>query len=80
MANVSHELRTPLSLIKGFVETLLDGAKTIQTDGPVSPDDRETHRPADFPDRGFADHFPAGKRPGGVESAEGIVRARLLRG
>lgn len=28
VANVSHELRTPLSLIKGFVETLLDGART----------------------------------------------------
>ena len=27
VANVSHELRTPLSLIKGFVETLMDGAK-----------------------------------------------------
>jgi two-component system phosphate regulon sensor histidine kinase PhoR len=27
VANVSHELRTPLSLIKGFVETLVDGAK-----------------------------------------------------
>jgi two-component system phosphate regulon sensor histidine kinase PhoR len=27
VANVSHELRTPLSLIKGFVETLLNGAK-----------------------------------------------------
>ena len=27
VANVRHELRTPLSLIKGFVETLLDGAK-----------------------------------------------------
>jgi two-component system phosphate regulon sensor histidine kinase PhoR len=26
VANVSHELRTPLSLIKGFTETLLDGA------------------------------------------------------
>src|SRR5258706_14985295 len=31
VANVSHELRTPLSLIKGFVETLLAGAK----DDPV---------------------------------------------
>jgi two-component system phosphate regulon sensor histidine kinase PhoR len=27
VANVSHELRTPLSLIKGFVETLIDGAE-----------------------------------------------------
>ncbi|MHC1764837.1 MAG: sensor histidine kinase [Verrucomicrobiia bacterium] len=31
VANVSHELRTPLSLIKGFAETLLEGAK----DDPV---------------------------------------------
>jgi two-component system, OmpR family, phosphate regulon sensor histidine kinase PhoR len=27
VANVSHELRTPLSMIKGYVETLIDGAK-----------------------------------------------------
>lgn len=27
VANVSHELRTPLSMIKGYLETLLDGAK-----------------------------------------------------
>lgn len=27
VANVSHELRTPLSLIKGYIETLLEGAK-----------------------------------------------------
>jgi two-component system phosphate regulon sensor histidine kinase PhoR len=27
VANVSHELRTPLSMIKGYVESLLDGAK-----------------------------------------------------
>jgi two-component system phosphate regulon sensor histidine kinase PhoR len=27
VANVSHELRTPLSLIKGYAETLLDGAR-----------------------------------------------------
>ncbi|MBM3836838.1 MAG: PAS domain-containing protein [Verrucomicrobia bacterium] len=28
VANASHELRTPLSMIKGYVETLLDGAKS----------------------------------------------------
>lgn len=27
VANVSHELRTPLSMIKGYVETLLEGAR-----------------------------------------------------
>ena len=27
VANASHELRTPLSMIKGYVETLIDGAK-----------------------------------------------------
>jgi len=35
VANVSHELRTPLSVIKGYVETLVDGA----ADMPVA--DRE---------------------------------------
>ena len=29
VANVSHELRTPLSVIKGYVETLVDGAEDI---------------------------------------------------
>ena len=29
VANVSHELRTPLSVIKGYVETLVDGAESI---------------------------------------------------
>jgi two-component system, OmpR family, phosphate regulon sensor histidine kinase PhoR len=29
VANVSHELRTPLALIKGYVETLIDGAKDV---------------------------------------------------
>ena len=27
MHHITHELRTPLSLIKGYTETLLDGAK-----------------------------------------------------
>lgn len=35
VANVSHELRTPLSVIKGYVETLVDGHDTMP------PADRE---------------------------------------
>ncbi|HEY8931793.1 MAG TPA: ATP-binding protein [Rariglobus sp.] len=35
VANVSHELRTPLSVIKGYVETLVDGGADIP------PEDRE---------------------------------------
>ncbi len=34
VANVSHELKTPVTSIKGFVETLLDGAK----DDPIDSD------------------------------------------
>lgn len=34
VANVSHELRTPLSVIKGFVETLQDGAWLDQKKAP----------------------------------------------
>ncbi|HEU4338928.1 MAG TPA: ATP-binding protein [Planctomycetota bacterium] len=34
VANVSHELRTPLTMIKGFVETLRDGALADAVKGP----------------------------------------------
>jgi two-component system phosphate regulon sensor histidine kinase PhoR len=44
VANVSHELRTPLSLIKGYVETLLDGAGHH----------RSQYRAAEAAHRGFA--------------------------
>ena len=32
VANVSHELRTPLSIIKGYVETLVDGHRDMPVD------------------------------------------------
>ncbi len=32
VANASHELRTPLSMIKGYVETLVDGHETMPTE------------------------------------------------
>jgi two-component system phosphate regulon sensor histidine kinase PhoR len=32
VANVSHELRTPLSVIKGYIETLVDGHRDIPLD------------------------------------------------
>jgi len=39
VANVSHELRTPLSIIKGYVETLVDGHR----DMPLDDRDRFLH-------------------------------------
>lgn len=39
VANVSHELRTPLSIIKGYIETLVDGHR----DMPLDDRDRFLH-------------------------------------
>lgn len=39
VANVSHELRTPLSIIKGYIETLVDGHRSM----PVEDCDRFLH-------------------------------------
>jgi two-component system phosphate regulon sensor histidine kinase PhoR len=39
VANVSHELRTPLSIIKGYIETLVDGHREM----PIEDRDRFLH-------------------------------------
>jgi two-component system, OmpR family, phosphate regulon sensor histidine kinase PhoR len=46
VANVSHEIRTPLSLIKGYVETLMDGANKNPevADRFLKIIERNTHR------------------------------------
>ena len=34
VANVSHELRTPLSILRGYIETLLDSPETRARNSP----------------------------------------------
>ena len=74
VANVSHELRTPLSLIKGYVETLLDGARNDPADRRALSQDhraqRGTARPAD---PGSVDHFRARIRADEIELAAGGI-------
>jgi two-component system phosphate regulon sensor histidine kinase PhoR len=43
VANVSHELRTPLTVIKGFTETLMDGALADPVVGPKFLDTIRKH-------------------------------------
>ena len=77
VANVSHELRTPLSLIKGYVETLLDGARNNPevAERFLKIIERNT-QPAGSADPGFADDFRARIRADEIESAAGRTCTR----
>ena len=63
VANVSHELKTPLTSIKGFVETLLDGAIN---NPPMAEKFLQDHhaggRAPHAPDQRHTFHQQAGKR------------------
>ena len=48
VANVSHELKTPIATIKGFVETLLDGAINEPEDNHTILIYRRESRPTDL--------------------------------
>jgi len=43
VANVSHELRTPLSILRGYIETLLDNPKTSSEELARIPQIMERH-------------------------------------
>ena len=79
VANVSHELRTPLSLIKGYVETLLDGARNNPevAERFLKIIERNTAT-ARFADPGFADDFRAGIRPDKIESCNPSTSRPLI--
>ena len=62
VANVSHELRTPLTVIRGFVETLQDGALNDPARAAqFSGDDLEAHRSISQPGRRSARAVQAGE-------------------
>ncbi|HYP23878.1 MAG TPA: ATP-binding protein, partial [Actinomycetota bacterium] len=82
VANVSHELRTPLTAIKGFAETLRDGAMTDPVRGPQylgtieKHADQLTNLVADLLDLSRLDNHPG--LPGSVAIDVGAVVRRTV--
>ena len=73
-ANVSHELRTPITSIKGFVETILDGATPEDTDRFL----RIVARQADRLDAIIDDLLSLSKIEKEAEASDIVLRPTLL--
>ena len=73
VANASHELRTPLSIIKGYVETLVDGHQTMS----VEDRDKFLKTIQRHSDRLKIDHRRSARPlPPGIRHAGGEIRPR----